>query len=92
VAVPQQLVIDRIRAQCEELEERYEGYRRDLVTYLAEVLSYERAGNQQTAKQVEKQLDAFGDLFHRQTSESAASRPDATPGAAPDVEDGGGRQ
>jgi hypothetical protein len=92
VAVPQQLVIDRIRSQCEELEDRYDGYRRDLVTYLAEVLSYERAGNQQIAKQVEKQLDAFGDLFHRQTAGSAASSGDATPGAAPDMQDGGGQQ
>jgi hypothetical protein len=92
LAVPQQLVIERIRARCDELEERYDGYRRDLVTYLAEVLSYERVANPQTAKQVEKQLDAFGDLLHRETSEEGGGNEGSAPLETPDVQDDGAQQ
>ncbi len=65
--VPQQLVIERIRTRCEELDERYPGYRRDLVGCLADILSIERASPYNVAKQVELQLEAFGELFHRRT-------------------------
>jgi hypothetical protein len=94
MAVPQQLVIERIRARCEELEERYDGYRRDLVTYLAEVLSYERAGTPQIAKQVERQLDAFGDLFDRETSSPAPAgdQPAVSNATESTEEDGGAGQ
>lgn len=71
--VPQQLVIERIRARCEELEERYPGYRKDLVGYLAEVLSIERAAPNNVVRQVEGQLEAFGELFHRKASGSTES-------------------
>ena len=37
---PEQLVIERIRAKCEEPDERYLGYRKDLLSYLAEILQY----------------------------------------------------
>lgn len=63
--VPQQLVIERIRARCEQLEERFPGYRIELVRYLAEILGLERAAPKDVAKKVEVQLDAFGDLLHR---------------------------
>jgi hypothetical protein len=73
MAVPQQLVIERIRARCEELDERYAGYRKDLVGYLADVLSIERAAPHNVVQQVEAQLEAFGDLFHRKSAGGAAS-------------------
>jgi hypothetical protein len=66
--VPQQLVIDRIRDRCEEIEERFPGYRTDLVGYLAEVLGAERAADRNVSKQVETLLEAFGDLYHRRTA------------------------
>ena len=69
--VPQQLVIERIRARCEELDERYPGYRKDLVGYLAEVLGIERAAPHNVVQRVEGQLDAFGELFHRKTTGGA---------------------
>jgi hypothetical protein len=69
--VPQQLVIERIRARCEDLDERYPGYRRDLVGYLAEVLSIERASPRDVVKRVEAQLEAFGDLYHRKATGEA---------------------
>lgn len=71
--VPQQLVIERIRTRCEELDERYPGYRRDLVGYLAEVLSTERASPYNVARQVEIQLEAFGELFHRRAIDRSES-------------------
>jgi hypothetical protein len=73
VAVPQQLVIERIRAQCEELDERYVGYRRDLLGYLAEILSIERAAPHNVAQQVDAQLEAFGDLFQRKSGFEATT-------------------
>lgn len=66
--VPQQLVIDRMRQRCQELEERYPGYRSDLIRYLAEILSLERASGRNVASEVEAQLQAFGDLYHRRAS------------------------
>jgi len=66
--VPQQLVIDRIRRRSQELEERYPGYRSDLIRYLAEVLGLERASDRNVARQVEAQLEAFGDLYHRRAA------------------------
>jgi hypothetical protein len=63
--VPQQLVIERIRAKCEELGERYPGYRSDVLSYLAEILSIERAAPYNVVQQVDAQLDAFGDLYQR---------------------------
>jgi hypothetical protein len=67
--VPQQLVIDTIRGRCEELEERYPGYRAEVVGYLAEILSIERANPKNVVQQVEQQLEALGELYHRRASE-----------------------
>jgi hypothetical protein len=66
--VPQQLVIDTIRARCEELEERYPGYRVEVVGYLAEILSIERRSPKNVVQEVEQQLEAFGELYHRRAS------------------------
>lgn len=74
--VPQQLVIDRIRERCEEIEERYPGYRTDLVGYLAEVLGAERAADRNVSKQVETLLEAFGDLYHRRVAGVPAAPPE----------------
>ena len=68
MSVPQQLVIERVRARCEELDERYPGYRKDLVGYLAEILGIERASPSNVVQQVEGQLQAFGDHFHRKST------------------------
>ena len=68
MSVPQQLVIERMRQRCEELEERYPGYRSDLVGYLAEILTLERTSDRNISKLVEAQLTAFGDVYHRRSS------------------------
>lgn len=73
VPVPQQLVIERIRERCEELDERYPGYRKDLLSYLAEILSIERAAPHNIVQQVDAQLEAFGDLVHRKSEHEATT-------------------
>jgi hypothetical protein len=65
VSVPQQLVIDTIRSRCQQIEERYPGYRKELVGYLAEILSIERAAPRNIVQQITGQLEAFGELYHR---------------------------
>jgi hypothetical protein len=73
MSVPQQVLIEAVRNRCEQLDERYPGYKTDLVGYLAEVLSIERSQPRNVVQQVEAQLEAFGDLYRRKSSEGAAS-------------------
>jgi hypothetical protein len=73
VSVPQQVLIETIRQRCEQLDERYPGYVKDLIGYLAEILAIERAHDRNVVQQVESQLEAFGELYGRRTSESANS-------------------
>jgi hypothetical protein len=69
MSVPQQVLIEAVRKRCEQLEQRYPGYVTDLVVYLAEVLSIERSQPKNVVQQVEAQLEAFGDLYRRRSSE-----------------------
>ena len=71
--VPQQVLIEAVRNRCEQLEEWYPGYVTDLLGYLAEVLSIERSQPKNVVQQVEQQLEAFGDLYRRKSSEGTAS-------------------
>lgn len=70
MSVPQQVLIEAIRQRCEQLDERYPGYVKDLIGYLAEVLAIERAEPRNVVQQVEAQLEAFGDLYRRRTAEA----------------------
>jgi hypothetical protein len=76
MSVPQHLVIETIRRQCEQIEERYSGYRKELVGYLAEILSIERASPKNTVQQITAQLEAFGDLYHRRRKASESPHED----------------
>lgn len=67
MSVPQQLLIETIRERCEQLDERYPGYVKDLIGYLAEILAIERAAPHNVKQQVEAQLEAFGDLYDRRS-------------------------
>jgi hypothetical protein len=69
MSVPQQVLIEAIRHRCEQLDDRYPGYVTDLIGYLAEVLSIERSQPRNVVQQVEAQLQAFGDLYRRRSSE-----------------------
>ena len=73
MSVPQQVLIEAIRQRCEQLDERYPGYVRDLIGYLAEVLAIERAEPRNVVQQVDGQLEAFGDLYRRRASEASAT-------------------
>ena len=72
MSVPQQVLIETIRQRCEQLDERYQGYIQDLIGYLAEILAIERAEPRNVVQQVEAQLEAFGDLYRRRTTEADA--------------------
>jgi len=74
MSVPQQRVIDTIREQCELLDDRYPGYVKDLIGYLAEVLAIERESPYNVKQQVEAQLEAFGDLYHRRITGGESAR------------------
>lgn len=69
MSVPQQVLIEAIKNRCQLLDERYPGYKVDLVGYLAEVLTIERADPKNVVQQIEAQLDAFGHLYRRRSSE-----------------------
>lgn len=73
MSVPQQVLIEAVRKRCENLEDRYPGYRIDLIGYLAEMLSVERSQPKNVVQQVESQLEAFGDLYRRRTSGGTVS-------------------
>jgi hypothetical protein len=70
--VPQQLVIDTIRAHCERVEERYPDYRKELVGYLADIIGIERASPRNVVQQITAQLEAFGELYHRKLSQEGS--------------------
>jgi hypothetical protein len=70
--VPQQLVIDAIRTRCQQIDERFPGYRKELVGYLAEILSIERAAPRNVVQQILSQLEAFGDLYNRRGAKGGA--------------------
>jgi hypothetical protein len=69
MSVPQQVLIETIRQRCEQLDERYLGYLKDLIGYLAEILAIERDDPRNIVQQVEAQLEAFGDLYRRRASD-----------------------
>ena len=73
MSVPQQVLIEAVKDRCEQLDDRYPGYVVDLVGYLAEVLSIERSQPKNVVQRVEAQLEAFGDLYRRKSSEAEAS-------------------
>ena len=73
MSVPQQVLIEAVKNRCERLDQRYPGYVTDLVGYLAEVLSIERSQPRNVVQRVEAQLEAFGDLYRRKSSDGTVS-------------------
>lgn len=65
---PQRQVLEAIRRQCEKVEERMPGYRKELLETLAEVIHIER-GHQKTAtnvvQQIENKCEAVAELLLR---------------------------
>jgi hypothetical protein len=64
----QQLALEILKRQCQALEERYPGYRVDVVRRLGAILQLERQGPGSTAKdKVATELQDFGEMLGRKT-------------------------
>lgn len=71
----QKKAIELLSAECEELEERYEGYRTDAAQKLVEIIKIERdaaSGVGNALNGVHEVLSAFGDKLSRERSESGS--------------------
>jgi hypothetical protein len=67
VASPK-LVLDATKRQCELAEERFEGYRHELLVKVADVLGVEKAKPGNVVQKIEDQLNALGDQIWHQSS------------------------
>jgi hypothetical protein len=64
----QQLALRILKAQCQALEERYPGYRVDVVRRLGAILQIERQGPTGAVKdKIAAELQDFGDTLGRKT-------------------------
>jgi hypothetical protein len=69
----QQLALRILKAQCQAVEERYPGYRVDMVRRLAAILQLERQGaGAATKEKVASELQDFGDTLGRKTGTEEA--------------------
>jgi len=70
VAVPQRQLLETIKTQCDQLEERFPGYRKAVFEKLAEIVSLEK-GNTKTptyiVQKIGDQCEALGDLLKLKT-------------------------
>jgi len=65
---PQRQVLETVRSQCERSEERFTGYRKELLDTLAEVLHIERVHKTSATnvvQQIEGKCEALADLLLR---------------------------
>lgn len=70
MAVPQKQLLDTVKVQCDQVEERFPGYRRALMEKLAEIVGLERLNSKTPTYIVQKigdQCDALGDLLKHKT-------------------------
>ena len=71
MAVDQRKLITVLRAAVDGVEERYVGYRADLLDYVAQVVMLEREHEQkatQIQKKVGDRIDALGTLIEQHAS------------------------
>ena len=67
----QKQLIDVFKRQCQAREDRYSGYRKDLLVALADIANIERSHNIAPTNVVQKiydQCEALGDLTMRKTT------------------------
>lgn len=68
MAVDQRKLITVLKASVEDVEERYPGYRKELLDYVAQVVMLEREHEQkatQIQKKVGDRIDALGTLIEK---------------------------
>jgi hypothetical protein len=68
VASPK-LVLDATKRQCDLVDDRFVGYRHELLVKVADVLGVERARPGNVVQKIEDQLNALGDqIWHQSLS------------------------
>ena len=71
MGAPQRQVIDAIRERVGNVDERFEGYRKELLAALDEILRLEQERPHNVAQQVQRRITALGErLARKQEGES----------------------
>ena len=69
-AAPQNQALDVIKERVMQIEERYEGYRRDLIATLYEILTLESDRPYNIAQQISRRISALGESLIQNEGES----------------------
>ena len=65
MGAPQRQVIESIREKVGNVEERFEGYRKELLAVLDEILRLEQQRPHNVAQQIQRRITALGELLAR---------------------------
>ena len=65
MGAPQRQVINAIREKVGHVEERFEGYRKELLAALDEILRLEQQRPHNVAQQIQRRITALGELLAR---------------------------
>lgn len=65
MGAPQRQVIEAIREKVESVEERFDGYRQELLAVLDETLRLEQQRPHNIAQQIQRRITALGELLAR---------------------------
>ena len=65
MGAPQRQVIEAIREKVSNVEERFEGYREELLAVLDEILRLEQQRPHNVAQQIQRRIISLGELLVR---------------------------
>ena len=65
MGAPQRQVIETIRQKVGNVDERFEGYRTELLAALDEILRLEQQRPHNVAQQIQQRITALGELLAR---------------------------
>lgn len=65
MGAPQRQVIEAIREKVDNVEERFEGYREQLLAVLDDILRLEQQRPHNVAQQINRRITALGELLAR---------------------------
>ena len=67
MGAPQRQVINLIGEKAESVEERFEGYREELLEVLGEILRIERQRPHKFSQQISRRITVLGELLARKS-------------------------
>lgn len=62
-AAPQRQALEVVKQKVMEIDERYDGYRMELIATLHDVLAFERNKPHNVKQQVSRRVEALGELL-----------------------------